>query len=74
MASRHLRRWTGQIARALVFSDCLGGLKRRRIFKLLPSGLLGQNVYEKELAFIYKLLMFERSLKEHDVMLDWSKI
>ena len=69
--TRHLRRWSGHIARALVFSDYLTGLNRRRIVKLLPTGLLGENVYEKELTFVYKLLMFERSLREHNVMFDW---
>lgn len=72
--TRHLRRWSADLAAGLLLTPWLAGAKKKTIFSLLPSGLLGETVYQDEIAFLYKLMMFERTLSKHHIHFDWNGI
>jgi hypothetical protein len=73
-ASRHLRRFSAEVAAALVLTDFLEGAKRKRILSMLPDGLLGEPRFQEEIQFIYKLQLFERTLRRNGVHFDWNAI
>jgi len=73
-ATRHLRRWSADVAAALIVSDLLGAFKKRTLVGLLPKTLLGETEYQDEITFTYKMLMFERAMRRNHVRFDWNKL
>ena len=73
-ASRHLRRFAADVAAAMLLTDSLACAKKKRIFSLLPSALLGEPIYQEEITFAYKVQLFERKLRKCGVRLDWDRI
>lgn len=72
--TRHLRRWSADLAAGLLLTDVLNGAKKRRIFTLLPSSLLGEAIYQDEITFLFKLMMFERALQRHSIQFEWEQM
>jgi hypothetical protein len=72
--TRHLRRWSADLAAASIMTDLLGGVRKRSLLKLLPSGLLGESLYEQEVLFVTKLLLFERAVRKAHIHFDWAAL
>ncbi len=73
-ATRHLRRWSADLAAATIMTDLLEGCRKRTLLKLLPSGLLGESNYEREIIFAHKMLVFERSLRKNHIAFSWDRL
>ncbi len=68
--TRHLRRWSADLAAALVLTDLPQSVRKRSLLRLLPSGLVGELCYEPEITFATKLLIFERALRKAGIEFD----
>lgn len=72
--TRHLRRWSADLAAASIMTDLLGGVRKRSLLKLLPSGLLGETLYEQEVLFATKLLILQRTARKANIDFDYAQL